>query len=389
MIQDKALDFGMIYKNALLEDILPFWEQNSLDWEYGGYFTSLERNGEVYDTDKFSWLQARQAWTFAFCYNKMDQRDQWLDISRNGINFLRDHGRDEAGHFYFSFDRQGRPLTQAYNIYSDCFAALAFTEYAKASGDEEALEIGLQAYRQFLSRQDHPKGRFTKATGLRKLSSFGLPMMTAYLTYELEPLLKEQDAASVYESCLDLILHQHYRPDQGLIYENIGTDGKLVDSYDGRLINPGHGIEAMWFLMEIAEKLDRPQLIAQLTDICLSILTHSWDEKHGGIFYFMDARGKPLQQLEWDQKLWWVHQEALIALALAYCHTQRADVWTWWLRVHEYTWNHFPDPEYGEWYGYLNREGSPFLSLKGGKWKGCFHSPRAMYKCWQAFQSGK
>lgn len=162
-----------------------------------------------------------------------------------------------------------------------------------------------------------------------------------------------------------------------------------MDTYDGRLINPGHGIEAMWFLMEIAQKLERPQLIEKLTDISLSILTQSWDEEYGGIFYFMDAKGKPLQQLEWDQKLWWVHQEALIALAIAYRHTQRADVWAWWLRVHDYAWDHFPDPEYGEWYGYLNREGRPAQTLKGGKWKGCFHSPRAMFKCWQAFQPGE
>lgn len=389
MEQETALDFGMLYKNALLQDILPFWEKHSLDWEYGGYFTSLDRKGEVYDTDKFSWLQARQAWTFSFCYNQIEKREHWLEIAQSGIRFLREHGRDESGNFYFSFDRQGRPLTHAFNIYSDCFAALAFSEYAKASEDEEAMEIGLQAYKQFLSRQDNPKGQFTKATGVRKLSSFGLPMMTAYLTFELESFLDQQDALTIYESCLDLILQKHYRPEQGLIYEHVGLNGELVDSYEGRLINPGHGIEAMWFLMEIAGKLERPQLIEQLTDICLSILGHSWDKRHGGIFYFMDARDKPLQQLEWDQKLWWVHQEALIALAMAYRHTQRKDVWDWWLRVHDYAWDHFPDPEYGEWYGYLNREGRPYQTLKGGKWKGCFHSPRAMFKCWQAFQPGE
>jgi N-acylglucosamine 2-epimerase len=143
----------------------------------------------------------------------------------------------------------------------------------------------------------------------------------------------------------------------------------------------------MWFLMDIGYRLDRPRLIEQACEICLRTLAYGWDEEYGGIFYFLDSKGHPPQQLEWDRKLWWVHQEALIALATAYRYTRRADVWTWYQKVHQYTWARFPDPEYGEWYGYLNREGTPFLSLKGGKWKGCFHTPRALYKCWRTFQA--
>ncbi len=50
--------------------------------------------------------------------------------------------------------------------------------------------------------------------------------------------------------------------------------------------------------------------------------------------------------------------------------------------MHAYTWNHFKDPEYPEWWGYLNRQGEVLLDLKGGKWKGCFHVPRGLYQCW-------
>jgi N-acylglucosamine 2-epimerase len=142
----------------------------------------------------------------------------------------------------------------------------------------------------------------------------------------------------------------------------------------------------MWFLMDIAEKLERPALIEKAARICLEILEYSWDKEYGGIFYFMDAKNAPLQQLEWDQKLWWVHQETLIALSKAYLHTARKDVWAWFERVHQYAWQHFPDPENGEWFAYLNRAGKPHLTLKGGKWKGCFHTPRALYECWQNFE---
>ena len=94
-----------------------------------------------------------------------------------------------------------------------------------------------------------------------------------------------------------------------------------------------------------------------------------------------DAKGHPPQQLEWDQKLWWVHIETLVALLKGYRLTGRKSCWSWYERVHAYTWAHFPDPEYGEWYGYLNRRGEVLLPLKGGKWKGCFHVPRGLYLC--------
>jgi N-acylglucosamine 2-epimerase len=71
--------------------------------------------------------------------------------------------------------------------------------------------------------------------------------------------------------------------------------------------------------------------------------------------------------------------EALVALAKGYVLTKDPRCVDWFQRIHEYTWSHFKDPNYGEWFGYLNREGNVLLPLKGGKWKGCFHIPRALY----------
>jgi len=176
-------------------------------------------------------------------------------------------------------------------------------------------------------------------------------------------------------------------PHTGLIFEQVGLDGSRLDTYEGRLINPGHGIEAMWFIMDIARQKNDKQLIDRTTDTLIRLLEYGWDAEFGGIFYFMDAKGAPPLQLEWDQKLWWVHLEALVGLSKAYTATQRQDVWEWYEKVHQYTWRHFPDPAYGEWYGYLNRQGQPFITLKGSKWKGCYHLPRALYECWQSFST--
>ena len=170
------------------------------------------------------------------------------------------------------------------------------------------------------------------------------------------------------------------------MFENVAPDGNQLDCFDGRLITPGHGIEAMWFVIDIARRRGDQDLIGKAVDIVLNILDFGWDDRYGGLYYFMDADGHPPQQLEWDQKLWWVHQEALVALAMGYRLTGRETCWQWYQKIHEYAWPRFSDPEHGEWFGYLNRRGEVISNAKGGKWKGCFHTPRAMYLCWQQFE---
>jgi N-acylglucosamine 2-epimerase len=142
----------------------------------------------------------------------------------------------------------------------------------------------------------------------------------------------------------------------------------------------------MWFIMDLAQRRGERVWIDKAVDVMLRTIAHGWDEEYDGIFYFLDRLGKPPQQLEWDQKLWWVHVETLVALALAFELTGRRDCWEWYERVHAYTWARFPDPQHGEWYGYLNRRGEVLLPLKGGKWKGCFHVPRGLLRCWQIFE---
>ncbi|MBB4081086.1 N-acylglucosamine 2-epimerase [Lewinella aquimaris] len=374
------------YQQNLLDDVLPFWERHSPDPTNGGYFTCLDRRGKVYDTDKFIWLQGRQVWTYSMLYNRVEQRDNWLETARLGAEFLKKHGTDDVGHFYFSVTAEGRPLVQPYNIFSDCFAAMAFSQYAKASGDAAYGELARIAYFRILERSDNPKGQYEKTTGVRKLKGFALPMILSNLVLELEDHLDPEEVDRTLDHSVHEVMNVFLQSDTGLIREAVQSDGSTHDSFEGRLLNPGHGIEAMWFMMDIGARRNDTELIQRAADTVLRTLEHTWDVEHGGIFYFMDAHGHPPQQLEWDQKLWWVHLEALVALAKAYEHTRSEQVRTWFQRVHDYTWSHFPDPEYGEWFGYLNRRGEPLLALKGGKWKGCFHVPRALLQCAQSLK---
>ena len=378
--------YSKIYKDTLLNNVIPFWENHSLDIENGGYFTCLDREGNVFDTDKFMWLQGRQAWMFATLYNEVEQKESWLKIAKRGVDFIHDKGMDANGNVYFSLTAEGEPLVQPYNIFSDCFAAMAFSSYAKASGDDSYKKLAKQVYLNILAKKDNPKGKYEKSTGERKLKNFALPMILSNLVLELEDILDPEEIKRTLDFSVNEVMEVFLQKDSGLIYENVQLDGSLHDSFDGRLINPGHGIEAMWFMIDIGVRQKDHSLIQRATETIIRILEYSWDKEFGGIFYFMDAQGHPPQQLEYDQKLWWVHLETLVALAKAWEHNPVKSIKYWYQKVHDYSWAHFPDPENGEWFGYLNRQGEPHLTLKGGKWKGCFHVPRAMYQCWKSFE---
>lgn len=379
-------DYSTLYKNALLNDVVPFWEEYSIDRENGGYFTCLDKKGEVYDTDKFMWLQGRQAWTFSMLYNKVESNPKWLEIAKNGIDFLIDKGMDAEGNFYFSTTASGQPLVQPYNIFSDCFAAMAFSQYATATGDEGIKKLAKETYFNILKKKDNPKGIYEKSTGHRPLKSFALPMILSNLVMELEDVLEPEEVERTIDLSVHEVMEVFLDKESGLIYEFVRPDGTLEDSFNGRLLNPGHGIEAMWFMMDIGVRRNDQNLIKKASETIIKILEYSWDTKYGGIFYFMDAKGSPPQQLEWDQKLWWVHLESLVALAKAFEHTGKPEYMQWYNKVHDYAWPRFSDPKNGEWFGYLNRQGQVLLELKGGKWKGCFHVPRAFYQCWKSFE---
>jgi len=380
-------NYAAQYRDVLLNGILPFWMKNSPDREFGGYFTCLDREGKVFDTDKFIWLQARQVWTFAMLHNRVEARADWLDMAEHGADFLKKHGRASDGSWYFSTTREGQPLVQPYNIFSDCFATMAFGQLSQATQKAEYAELAKVTFGQILARRPNPKGVWNKAVaGTRPMKNFALPMILCNLSLEIEHLLDKSLVEETIAACLQEVMDVFYDADSGLILENVTPEGRFSDSFEGRLINPGHAIEAMWFVMDLAVRRNDPMLTERAVKITLDTLEYGWDKEFGGIYYFLDRQGAPPQQLEWDQKLWWVHLETLVALLKGYQLTGNEDCWKWFKKVHDYTWGHFPDPEYGEWYGYLDRRGEVLLPLKGGKWKGCFHVPRGLYQCWQTLE---
>ena len=377
------------YKTELLDSVLPFWLNNSIDKEYGGYFSCLDRDGSVYDTDKFIWLQGREVWLFSMLCNKLGKKQEWLDAAIQGAEFLKKYGHNGDYDFYFSLTREGKPLVEPYNIFSNTFACMAFAQLAKATGSEEYAEISRRIFKRILERRGNPKGKWSKAVpGTRPMKDFALPMIICNMALEVEDIINDpQQLEKTIDECLHEVLDVFYQPDLGCMLENVSSlDNSRLDCFEGREINPGHNLEALWFMMNLGIRRNDKALIDKCVEISLSVIEMGWDKEYGGIFYFLDSKGAPQQKLEWDQKLWWVHIESAIAMIKGYQLTGNKKCLEWFEKLDEYMWSRFKDPLHPEWFGYLNRRGEMLLPLKGGKWKGCFHVPRGLFEIWQILE---
>lgn len=379
--------FAEKYKNELIQNVVPFWEKHSIDREGGGFFTCLERDGKVFDTDKFMWLQGRQIWTMSMLYDKLEARESWKEMAIHGADFILKNGRDKQGDWYFSLDRNGNPLVQPYNIFSDCFATMGLAALYKITGKDEYGQVAQDTFNRIVARQNNPKGIYSKAyPGTRNLKGFSLPMILSNLSLELEHIVGSELVDKLIDEVIHEVMEVFYQPETGLIMESVHLDGSFSDTFEGRLVNPGHIIEAMWFMMDLADRRSDKVLMQKCVDIAIRALEFGWDENYEGILYFKDILNRPPQQLEWDQKLWWVHLESLVCMAKGYTYTGDERCKVWFEKLDAYSFKHFADPEFGEWFGYLSRQGDPLLTLKGGKWKGCFHVPRALFKVYETLK---
>lgn len=382
-IKDRITTLRRRYEHELFENVLPFWLRYAPDRVHGGHFNCLDRDGTVYDSTKHMWLQGRLVWMFSTLYRMVEPRPAWLETARLGMEFLTAEAwRPEDGRVYFSLTAEGKPIYLQRKIFSECFYVMALSAYSRAAGVPRLLD---EAQREFARiwewAWDSTKVGRPAFAGETPRQSLAVPMILLNVIEELtggdpRPYAREID------ECLQR-LRRHVHPDQQLVFEHVRPDGTCLDSPEGRLLNPGHAIEAGWFIQHWAQRLRRRELQDLAVDIVRWSFATGWDREYGGLYYFLDARGYSPTQLEWSMKLWWPHCETLYATLLNWSLTRAPADWDMFGQVDRYTFDHFPDPQYGEWYGYLDRRGEVSQRFKGGPYKGAFHVPRALWLCWR------
>ena len=376
------------YSGDLLESTIPFWLNHGLDKEFGGLLTGLGEDGRVIDTDKAVWLQGRAAWTFATLHTTVERKQEWIEASKHCLEFIRAHCRAPGGKLYFTVTRDGRPLRMRRYVYSECFAAIGSAAYAKATGDARAAEEALQYFATYLTHSFSPGVMQPKTDPETRPMKGVAPHMIAIVTaQEIRALLGEvrvlgASCTEWIDRSLSVIEEDFYKPELGALMEIVRADGEVLDTFDGRTLNPGHALECAWFILHEAKHRGRDERLLRLgLGILDCMWDRGWDREFGGILYFTDLVGKPVQEYWAEMKFWWPHNEAEIATLLAYQLTGDTKYAAWHTEVHDWSHQVFADPVHGEWFGYAHRDGRISTHLKGNTWKGPFHLPRMQWYC--------
>ncbi|MDD4422517.1 MAG: AGE family epimerase/isomerase [Eubacteriales bacterium] len=381
--------YRQFYHDQLMDDCVPFWMNSDLlDRKNGGYITSVDRRGRSYNDDKSVWFQGRCLWTFSALCNKYGKKQEWLDAAELGKKFLEEKCTDSDGRMFFTVTRDGKPLRKRRYMFSESFYVLSMAEYALARGDSDALRKAEDCYELMLRMFRNPETDPYKITpktyaSTRSERASAVPMVmvsSAQLLRRCDPA-KAGYYTKIASEMVDTIINYHYKPELKCVLECVGENGEFIDNPAGRTINPGHSIENSWFLMNQAIYTKDNKLLEKALNILDWSLELGWDKEYGGFIYFTDISGRPCEQLEHDMKLWWVHNEVLIATLLAYGLTKNKKYWDWFEKTHLYSFGHFADKECGEWYGYLHKDGTVSHTQKGSMWKGPFHYPRCLMNC--------
>ena len=374
------------YRSSLLESTLPFWLRHGFDREHGGLLSNLAEDGSLIDGDKALWLQGRAAWTFSTVYHGGERNPAFLELARSCLDFIRTRGRGPEGKLYFTVTRDGRPLRMRRYVYSECFAAVGSAAYARAAGCARAAAEAPEDFATYLPHTFSPGVMPPKTDpATRPLQGLAPHMIAIVTAQELRENLGDVRVRGLsctewIDRSLAAVARDFFKPELGALMETVGADGAVVDSFEGRTLNPGHALECAWFILREARHRGDDAALRRLgLEILDCMWARGWDPLHGGLLYFTDVHGRPVQEYWAEMKFWWPHNEAEIACLLAYRMTGDAKYAAWHGLVHDWSHRVFADPVHGEWFGYATREGRITTRLKGNTWKGPFHLPRLQW----------
>lgn len=379
--------WSALYRADLTDNILPFWLEHGLDRKHGGIYTCLDREGKLMDPTKSVWFQGRFAFVCSFAYNQVERRPEWLDAARQTLDFIELHCFDADGRMYFEVAADGTPLRMRRYVFSESFAAIAMAEYALATGNQSYAEKALKIFKDMRRFLTTPGLLAPKYLPSVEAQGHSITMIMINVASRLKKVIADPELDRQIDESLFKLKNDFMHPEFKALLETVGPAGEFIDTCNGRVINPGHCIETAWFLFDVA--MDRGG-DKNLIDLGMTILNWSWDwgwdETYGGIINFRDCRNLPPQDYSQDMKFWWPQTEAIIANLYAYKLTGNELYLKRHRQVSEWAYGHFPDHEFGEWYGYLHRDGTVAQPAKGNLFKGPFHIPRMMVKGYQLCQ---
>jgi len=372
--------------------MLPYWAENTVDEEHGGFVGRIRQNGErVRDAAKGSVLNARILWTFAAAHRVFGD-ERYRELAARACGYLTAHFWDPAhGGVFWTVDAASRPLEARKQTYAQAFALYGLSEYHRATGDEDALSRAIRTfdlietltydgerggYLEALNRSWEPMADVRlsdKDLNAPKNMNTHLHVLEAYTNLFRawpDPLLRDKLTALV-RLFLDRII-DHDR-------QHLWTFFEIDWSPVTQVVSVGHDIEASWLLLEATDVLGDAALRSEVRDAAVALARATLRD---GI----DADGGLVNEVLPDgaidgDKYWWVQFEAIVGFVNAYQETQDADFVDAAVAVWRFARRYLADENFGEWYFRVSRDGRPYPEDDMvGMWKCPYHGARACFE---------
>ena len=374
------------YRSDLFEAVLPFWLDNGWDKAYGGINTCLDREGKLFSEEKSVWMQGRGAWTAARICRAFGVDGGLSAMAQSALAFTKEKCTDPAdGRLYFIVGQDGTPVRKRRYVFSEYFYIMANAEYYGLTREQHYLQEARKYHAMVTAIWKNPEDDPFKITpkflptapAMRGLCG---DMMLMLVTRTLR--VNDPENTEVYlaqeRALFHGILQYQFVEELGTLLEAVGPQGQYLSHLSaGRVVNPGHCLECVWCLLQEARELGEMGALGRIEQIYRGAYEYGWDKEYGGLLYLVDTAGFAPQAYEHDMKLWWVHTEAILAAIKLYRATGKQCYWDDFTRLTNYAFSHFRDGAFGEWVGYLRRDGVPTQPVcKGNLFKGPFHVPR-------------
>jgi mannose/cellobiose epimerase-like protein (N-acyl-D-glucosamine 2-epimerase family) len=366
------------YREHLATSLLPFWASHSIDNEFGGFLTCLDREGRAFGTTKVSAMQARMIYAFVRGYEVL-RDDAHLEVARQGMRFLVEEMRDrDAGGWFQTVARNGETVRPQKRLFDQAYVLLGLSVYARASGDLDVLERAVDTY-DLLERHawdDEHGGYYERCGPDWAVSSSDKTLVVQMDMLEavgaLAAITNRREHILRAEQLRELILSRMRDRRSGCFLEHFHRDWRYHPLRTRDVVQIGLNLKAIWLLPQgHGNTRDcEPATLAMGREVIDFCLEHGWDHRYGGFFQFV-ARNGSIARAE---KQWWPMCDGILALLTLLAATGDSRYREYAAALEQFAFTHFADPEFGEWYTACHRDGSLLDTRKGGTGKAAYHT---------------
>lgn len=365
------------YRYWLFDDYLPFHDAFCVDREYGGFTTSLDRDGTKVNSNKRSWYEGRGIWVMSYLNNAVRADPDYVNVARKSVDFIMKQNPLGPELMPSEFTREGRPLGGPDPIfYGDMFVANGLQEFAQASGQDEywdmAKKIILKCLDIYDNRPNYGNLPATETSpGVVSPRQLGHWFVLLRSTTQMLEKRDDPQLKAINDRAVEAVMEYHYNPACGLINEHINHDMSRIDSDHGQLVF-GHAPETLWMVLFEALRRRDKALFDRAADSLRRHIEVMWDDVYDGLMLAITH----VDNNEWNtRKALWLQEEILIGTLCVVEHTGAQWAKDWFSKMYTYVLDKYPLKQHGHplWILYADR----FVTYAEHTSRfGNFHHPR-------------